>query len=74
MTESQHTFDISQLSPAECILLAEQLWDRARTHPDAVAVTPAQLAELHARLDDLEAAKYGPGTPWAEVKARMQAL
>src|SRR5438105_4247841 len=35
-------FDISHLSSAECILLAEQLWEQARSRPDAVPVTPAQ--------------------------------
>jgi hypothetical protein len=48
--------DISQLSPAECILLAEQLWERVRNHPEALPVTEAQMTELSRRLL--------PGTTW----------
>jgi len=54
-------FDISQLSPAECILLAEQLWERARNHPEAVPVPPEQLEELHRRLDAYERGEMPPG-------------
>jgi putative addiction module component (TIGR02574 family) len=59
--------DISQLSPAECILLAEQLWERARNHPEATPVTEAQMNELNRRLDAYERGEMPPGLPWDEV-------
>jgi putative addiction module component (TIGR02574 family) len=59
--------DISRLSPAECILLAEQLWERARNHPDAVPVTEAQMTELNRRLDAHERGDLPPGSLWEEV-------
>jgi putative addiction module component (TIGR02574 family) len=66
--------DISQLSPAECILLAEQLWERARNHPEAIAVTEAQLTELYRRLDANERGEMPPGLPWEEVDAWLGTL
>ena len=66
--------DISQLSPAECILLAEELWDRARNHPEAFPVTEAQMAELNRRLDAYERGEMPPGTPWEEVDAWLATL
>jgi putative addiction module component (TIGR02574 family) len=66
--------DISQLSPAECILLAEQLWERARSQAGAVPVTEAQLAELNRRLDAHERGEMPPGTPWEEVDAWLGTL
>lgn len=62
------SFDFSDLSPAECILLAEELWDMARNHPEASPVTPAQLSELQSRLAALEAGKLAPSQPWEDVK------
>ncbi len=63
--------DISSLSPAECILLAEELWQRARSHPDALALTPAQQEELHRRLDALESGAIRPGESWEAVRQRL---
>lgn len=63
--------DISQLSPAECILLAEQLWERARSHPEAVPVTDVQMTELNRRLDALERGEMPPGEPWEIVRKRL---
>lgn len=63
--------DISQLSPAECILLAEELWDRARNHPEAIPVRPDHLAEVQRRVDALESGAMGPGEPWEIVRARL---
>jgi putative addiction module component (TIGR02574 family) len=63
--------DISQLSPAECILLAEELWDRASSHPDDVPpLTAAQQEELQRRL---RLADRGETTysPWSEVERRL---
>jgi putative addiction module component (TIGR02574 family) len=63
--------DISRLSPAECILLAEQLWERARNHPEAVPVPPEHLQELSRRLDALESGEMAPGEPWEVVRERL---
>lgn len=64
-------FDISRLTPAECILLAEQLWEQARVHAEAIPVTPAQLEELNHRLDALEEGTMDPGEPWEAVRERL---
>ena len=66
--------DISQLSPAECILLAEQLWDRARNHPEAIPVTEAQMAELNRRMDAYERGELPPGLSWEEVDSWLSTL
>jgi putative addiction module component (TIGR02574 family) len=66
--------DLSHLSPAECILLAEQLWEQARAHPEAIPVTEAQRDELNRRLDALEAGKLPPGEPWEQVKSWLRSL
>lgn len=66
--------DISQLSPAECILLAEQLWERVRNHPEAVPVTEAQLAELNRRLEASDRGEMPPGLPWEDVDAWLATL
>jgi putative addiction module component (TIGR02574 family) len=66
--------DISQLSPAECILLAEQLWERARNHPEAIPITEAQMAELNRRVDAFERGEMLPGEPWEDVDAWLATL
>lgn len=63
--------DISQLSPAECILLAEELWYRARNHPEAIPVDPEHLAEINRRVDALDSGTMEPGEPWEAVRARL---
>ena len=62
-------FDLSGLSASECILLAEQLWEHARTHPEAVPVTAVQREELKRRLDALDSGEMPPGEPWEVVRA-----
>ena len=65
----KHDIDISQLSSAECMVLAEEmLWERARDHPEAIPVPPEQLEELHHRLDALDAGTMEPGEPWEVVR------
>ncbi len=66
--------DITGLKPAECILLAELLWERARNHPEAIAVTPEQMAELNRRMDAIEAGTMPPGETWEEVRHRLENL
>jgi putative addiction module component (TIGR02574 family) len=64
-------FDLSGLSPSECILLAEQLWERARRRPEAVPVTDAQRDELKRRVDALNSGEMPPGEPWDTVRERL---
>ena len=63
-------FDFSHLSPAERILLAEDLWDSVAAQQDAPPLTPAQEEELRHRL---AAADRGEMTysSWLEVKRRL---
>jgi putative addiction module component (TIGR02574 family) len=62
--------DVLELSPAERILLVEEIWDSVASVPESVEVTPAQRAELDRRL---EAYRDDPkaGDPWEVVKARI---
>jgi putative addiction module component (TIGR02574 family) len=64
--------DISNLSPAECILLAEQLWEKARAHSEAIPVTDAQQKELGRRLDALERGELPPAETWDAVQAWLR--
>jgi putative addiction module component (TIGR02574 family) len=63
--------DFSSLSPSECILLAEQLWEKARTHPKAVPITAAQQEELKRRIDALDSGEMASGEPWDAVRERL---
>ncbi len=58
------------LSPAERILLVEEIWDRIAAEPDAVPVSAAQRAELDRRLDALEKTPDA-GRPWTEVRDEL---
>ncbi len=70
----KYGIDISQLTPAECILLAEQLWEQARSHPEALPVPDAHLTELYRRLDAAERGDLPPALPWDEVDAWLGTL
>jgi putative addiction module component (TIGR02574 family) len=63
-------FDLSQLSPAERILLAEDLWDSLAPEWQATPLSAAQQQELNRRL---EAADRGELTYsiWPEIKSRL---
>jgi putative addiction module component (TIGR02574 family) len=63
--------DLSHLSPAECILLAEQLWDRAASQPDDIPVPPQHRDELRRRLAAIETGAMGPGEIWDAVRDRL---
>ena len=62
--------DISRLSPAECILLAEELWEKARLHPENIPVSDAQKQELARRWAAFEAGEM-PTLTWPEAKRRL---
>ena len=63
--------DLMYLSVGERILLAEDLWDSVAEVPEAVPLTEDQREELDRRL---EAYHQNPeaGSPWEDVKARLQ--
>ncbi len=62
--------DIEQLSVAERIQLAEDIWDTIAAAPEQVTVTPAQQNELDRRV---EAYRQNPqaGASWQEVKDKL---
>ena len=62
--------DALALSPAERILLVEEIWDSIANVPEAVQVTEDQQRELDSRL---EACRRDPGAgvPWDVVRSRI---
>jgi putative addiction module component (TIGR02574 family) len=70
MSQPSHPFDFSHLSPAERILLAEELWDSVTDEQDAPPLNSAQMEELHRRL---AAADRGETTysSWPDAKRRI---
>jgi putative addiction module component (TIGR02574 family) len=64
-------FDISKLSIAERIQLAEDLWDSVAAETGDLPLTEAQAAELDRRLADLERNPQA-GESWSVVRARIE--
>jgi putative addiction module component (TIGR02574 family) len=62
--------DVLELSPAERILLVEEIWDTLASDPESVPLTDAQKRELDARLEAYYADPKA-GSSWDEVKARI---
>jgi putative addiction module component (TIGR02574 family) len=62
--------DLISLSPAERILLAEELWDSVSSNPETVPVTDEQREELDRRLQTF---RENPSlvVTWDAVKARL---
>jgi putative addiction module component (TIGR02574 family) len=62
---------IDRLGADERLALMEEIWDSLAATPEAVPITDAQKADLQRRLD---AYRDNPkaGSPWEEVKARLQ--
>lgn len=63
--------DISKMSVAERIQLAEDLWDSVAAETGDLPLTDAQRAELERRLDDFER-NPDAGESWDVVRARIQ--
>ncbi|MEJ0000384.1 MAG: addiction module protein [Verrucomicrobiota bacterium] len=64
--------DVLQLSVAERIQLAEDIWDSIATAPEQMILTDAQRAELDRRLDDYHR-HPDEGTPWEVLKKQLLA-
>jgi putative addiction module component (TIGR02574 family) len=62
--------EISQLSVAERIQLAEDLWDSILEHQEEIPLTEAQQKELDRRLENYEK-NPNSGSTWQEVKKRL---
>jgi putative addiction module component (TIGR02574 family) len=63
--------ELSELTVAERIELAQDLWDSVTEDEAAVPVTPEQQAELDRRLEAYEKDPEA-GAPWEVVKARLK--
>lgn len=70
MALSINDIDFSALSPAECILLAQELWDRVHEETQALPMPTEQCAEIRRRLAAVDAGTM-PIYPWEEVKQRL---
>ncbi len=62
--------EISQLSVAERIQLAEDLWDSILVTSEAVGVSENQQIELDRRLEEYRQ-KPMQGSSWKEIKQRL---
>jgi putative addiction module component (TIGR02574 family) len=67
-----HTNDLSKLSLAERIQLAEDLWDSVAAETGGLPLTEAQAAELDQRLAQI-ARDPDAGDSWDVVQGRVQA-
>lgn len=71
MSATVKSLGLDKLSVAERILLVEELWDSIAAEAEVAELTQAQKAELDRRLAAYEA-DPDAGSPWEEVKARLQ--
>ncbi|MDZ8263654.1 addiction module protein [Nostoc sp. ChiQUE01b] len=63
-------FDISELSIAERIQLAEDLWDSILEQQEELPLSSTQQQELDRRLENYEKNPTS-GSSWEEVKKRL---
>jgi len=64
-------FEITALSTAERILLAEELWNSILPEQDKIGITEDQKQELDRRLADYHASPES-GASWEEVKNKIK--
>jgi putative addiction module component (TIGR02574 family) len=62
--------DISELSVAERIQLAEDLWDSVLEQQEELLLSEAQQQELERRLENYQK-NSASGSSWEEVKKRL---
>ncbi len=68
---SRPAIEIDNLNVEERLELIESLWESLVADPSMIPVTDAQKRILDERLDEIEAGDDA-GTPWEDVKARIQ--
>jgi putative addiction module component (TIGR02574 family) len=64
------TIDLAALPPAERILIAKALLDSVLFASPSSELTPAQLADLHGRIQDVENGRVQT-VPWEAARARL---
>ena len=64
-------FEISELSPAEKIILVEELWNSILPEQDKIGITEAQKIELDRRLADFHQSPED-GVSWEAVKNEIK--
>ena len=62
---------VLEMTPAERILLVQDIWDSIAAVPESVLLTDAQRDELDSRLADYHRDPLA-GSPWAKVKSRIR--
>lgn len=62
---------LRELPVEDRLQIVGELWDSIAEDSSAIKLTPAQLAELDRRLDDLEK-NPSEGRPWEEVRADIE--
>jgi len=62
--------EILELSPADRVELAQQIWESVYKHPDTVSLTSAQKEELERRWIAFQR-DPDAGEPWEKVKASL---
>jgi putative addiction module component (TIGR02574 family) len=70
MSPSIKALGIDQLTVAQRILLAEEIWDSIPDEADMLPLSEAQKQDLQRRLAAYEADPKA-GSSWEEVKARL---
>lgn len=71
MSMTLKSLGLDALTPAERILLVEELWDSVAADPKNVPLTNAQCDDLQRRLDAYQDNPLA-GSSWDEVKARLR--
>ena len=66
------TFDLHDLTPAERLELAGELWDSLDDDPESIPLTAAQVRELDRRVGAYRADRDA-GRPWQEVLDEIEA-
>lgn len=71
MGKKRPSFNFENLTVAERIQLAEDLWDSIEPESPEITITPTQAVELDTRLEQL---RRGPdsGESWEIVRDRLQ--